>query len=248
MAGTGKHGGGDSEEEDGAAVVTLERCGGDIGTGRNAVGSAVLGDGIGQRRGGEGGSCGGHGDHDTDLRNVPQLIVQHFCRCPPGQETRGVVGRLGARSRRCSAGGRRRTRDTETGTNVSVGGSFWHRRFSHARWARRHGACARCPRRWVRCPGRGVPGCHPRVRDPVNYLHSLPHTLQPWAGRVRHILEPSGQCERRSSERSEASDRRDREFQIQPHQRQTSTPHVGDEISFVTFQTSSKRGRLWGSF
>ena len=115
----------------------------------------------------------------------------------------------------------------------------------HAQWAHDH---ARCPRPGVRCPGRGVPGCHPRVRDPVNYLHSLPHTLQPWAGRVRHILEPSGQCERRSSERSEASDRRDREFQIQPHQRQTSTPHVGDEISFVTFQTSSKRGRLWGSF
>lgn len=174
MAGTGEHGGGDSEEQNGTAVVTLERCGGDIGAGRDAVGSAVLGDGIGQRRGGEGGSCGGHGDHDTELRNVPQLIAELFCRCPPGQETRGVVGRLGARSRQCSAWERRRARDTETGTDVSVGGSFWHRRFSHARWARRHGACARCPRRWVRCPGRGVPGCHTDVRDPVNYLHSLP--------------------------------------------------------------------------
>ena len=85
-----------------------------------------------------------------------------------------MVGRLGAHSRRCSAGGRRRTRDTETGTDVSARARRWHRRFSHARWARRHGACARCPRPGVRWGRRGVPGCHPRVRDPVNYLRSPP--------------------------------------------------------------------------
>lgn len=44
------------------------------------------------------GSCSGHGDHDTELRNVPQLLSQHFCKMP----ARTGDARRGQHARWCS--------------------------------------------------------------------------------------------------------------------------------------------------